>query len=214
MQAYYLIRRKIITLEYKPGQLLDERQLIAELVLGRTPVREALLRLACDGWIESRPSRGAVVPPITLQLTKATFEAMKILEVGVGGLSLAQNTDPFAAQMISANQEVRNACERGDILGLVEANHAFHMSFARCSQNDFLIRSLGDVGNKAKRLAFLSYATDLDPQRSLQVHYASVIRDHEDIIKKMQHRDEAGLKQVLIDHINTFQQRIVRYIMS
>lgn len=213
MQAYHLIRRKIIILEYKPGQLLDERQLVAELGLGRTPVREALLRLACDGWIESEPNKGAIVPPITLQGTKAIFEAMKILETGIASLSAVQNT-ASVAQMMLANQEVQKACDSGDIFELVEANHAFHMRYARSCHNDFLIRALGDVGNKAKRLAFLSYATDIDPQRSLHVHYASVVREHEEIIKHMQNRDEAGLRQVLLDHIDTFQQRIVRYIVS
>jgi GntR family transcriptional regulator, rspAB operon transcriptional repressor len=214
MQAYHAIRRKIIILELHPGQLLDERQLIAELGLGRTPVREALLRLAGEGWIETQPNKCAIVPPITLQGTKAIFEAMKILEVGVAGLLTTQNVDPCLTRMIAANRDVKNARNNGDIFALVEANHNFHMSFAHCAQNDFLSRALRDVGNKAKRIAFLSYGTDIDPQRSLPVHYESVVHEHEEIIDCVHRRDEEGLKRILLNHITTFQQRIVCYITS
>jgi DNA-binding GntR family transcriptional regulator len=212
--AYEEICRKIIILECKPGQILDEKQLMADLGLGRTPVREALLRLAGEGWVESRPNRGAVVPSITLQGTKAIFEAMKILEVGVAGLIVCQNTSALLQEMTAANAGVRSATEARDILGLVEANHAFHLCFAHASQNKYLIRSVNEVMNQAKRLAYLSYANEIVMERSLELHYVSVIREHEKIIESLKKRDEKKLKETIIQHINTFQQRIIHYMSA
>ena len=71
--AYQEIYRKIIALEYEPGQRLEEHQLVQDLGIGRTPVREALLNLAADLMVESQPNKGYVVRPITLQNTKAAF---------------------------------------------------------------------------------------------------------------------------------------------
>ena len=78
--AYNKIYEKIITLKYEPGQNLEEKRLIEELGLGRTPIREALLRLVGEKMVESLPGKGFIVRPITLQNIKATFEMMKILE--------------------------------------------------------------------------------------------------------------------------------------
>jgi len=69
--AYEKIYRKIISLEYEPGQRLEENQLVKQLGIGRTPIREALLSMSADMMVESQLNKGFVVSPITLQKTKA-----------------------------------------------------------------------------------------------------------------------------------------------
>ncbi len=212
--AYAGICRKIISLEYSPGQVLEEKQLMADLGVGRTPVREALRRLSGEGWVELQPNKGATVPPITLQSTKAVFEAMKILVTGVAPLAAAQNNSVFLEQMASANEEVEAAVKSGDIYSLVEANHAFHMGFAGCARNEYLYRALKEVENHVKRLAYLSYSNDIEPGRSLQVHYESVVREHKEIMSLLREKNEKDLRETLLRHIQTFQQRIVSYMSS
>jgi GntR family transcriptional regulator, rspAB operon transcriptional repressor len=212
--AYEEICWKIITLQFRPGQILDEKELMADLRIGRTPIRESLLRLAGDGWIELQPNKGAVVPPITLQSTRALFEAMRILEIGIASLAAFQNTTSLMALMEAASERVKVAMEAGDVLGLVEANHDFHMDFARCSKNEYLIRAVSEVRNQAKRLAYLSYSSEIEPERSLQLHYESVVNEHEEFMNCLKAKDEARLKEMVIQHIDTFQQRIIRYMSS
>ena len=212
--AYTQICRRIITLEYAPGAILDEKELMADLGLGRTPIREALLRLAGEGWIETQPNRSAVVPPITIQATRAVFEAMRVLELGVAGLAVHQQIDRQLEAMQAANIPVQEAIAAGDILAMVEANHAFHLAYARCAMNDFLFRACADARNQAKRLSFLSYASEVGVSRSLAEHYDSVVSEHEEIIRALREREEVRLKQLLLQHIATFQRRIVAYISS
>jgi len=214
VMAYENICRKIVTLEYTPGQVLDEKELMADLQMGRTPVREALLRLAGEGWAESQPNRGTIVPPITLQDTKAIFEAMRVLEVGIAKLVVTQNTSSMLSRMAEVNTKLKAASDSGDILGIVETNHDFHLCFARCSQNTYLIRALNEVRNQAKRLSYLSYANEIEPERSLQAHYASVVTEHDKIMRYLKERNEAKITETIIQHINTFQKRIMRYMAS
>ncbi len=214
VMAYEHICRKIVTLEYTPGQVLDEKELMADLHMGRTPVREALLRLAGEGWAESQPNRGTIVPPITLQDTKAIFEAVRVLEVGIAELVVTQNTSSMLSRMAEINAKLKVARDSGDILGLVETNHDFHLCFARCSKNTYLIRALNEVRNQAKRLSYLSYANEIEPEMSLQAHYASVVTEHDKIMGYLKERNEAKLKETIIQHINTFQERIMRYMAS
>ena len=166
--AYEQICRKIITLAYKPGAILDEKQLMVDLEFGRTPIREAILRLAGEGWIETQPNRGAMVPPITIQSTKAVFEAMRIYELGVASLALNQNIEEESAAMTAANELVKETMGNNDVLRLVDANHLFHLAYAACAKNEFLTRSCLEVRNQAKRLAYLSYANEIGMNRSLE----------------------------------------------
>ena len=214
VKAYEKIIHKIISLEYNPGQHLEENQLVERLGIGRTPIREALLRLAGENMVESQPNKGFVVRPITLQNTKAVFEGMKILELGVASLAVRQDATILRSQMEASNEKVKSAVKSMDVFGLVEANHDFHMYFADCSHNEYLVRAVNEVRSEAKRLSYLSYANEIDPERSIQIHYESVIREHDEIITYLGKRNEARLKETIEKHIRTFQQRIILYMTS
>jgi DNA-binding GntR family transcriptional regulator len=214
VKAYEKIIRKIISLEYNPGQHLEENQLVERLGIGRTPIREALLRLAGQNMVESQPNKGFVVRPITLQNTKAVFEGIKILELAVASLAVRQDATILRSKMEASNEKVKLAVKSMDVFGLVEANHDFHMYFADCSHNEYLIRAVNEVRSEAKRLSYLSYANEIDPERSLRIHYESVIREHGEIIAYLGERNEARLKETIEKHIRTFQQRIILYMTS
>ena len=214
VKAYEKIIHKIISLEYNPGQHLEENQLVERLGIGRTPIREALLRLAGENMVESQPNKGFVVRPITLQNTKAVFEGMKILELAVAGLAVRQDATNLRSKMEASNEKVKSAVKSMDVFGLVEANHDFHMYFADCSHNEYLVRAVNEVRSEAKRLSYLSYANEIDPERSIQIHYESVIREHDEIITYLGESNEVRLKETIEKHIRTFQQRIILYMTS
>ena len=210
--AYATIYRNIVSLAYEPGQRLEENQLVEQLGIGRTPVREALLCLAADLLVESSPGKGFTVRPITLQNTKAVFDALSILELGVAHLAVRQNVSPLLEKMTAANDTVAAAIKNRNILQLVEANRAFHAHFAACSHNLYLIQALQKVRCETDRLAYLSYGNEIEWQRSLERHYASVIDQHARIIDLTRSKNEDGLKDVIENHILIFKNRIVHYL--
>jgi len=213
-QAYRANREKIVTMAYEPGLRLDEKQLVMELGIGRTPVREALLRLASEFLVESEPNRGFVVRPLTVQGVKAMFEALKILEVGAASLALRQGTEPCLSLMREAQDAFEAAVSEGDPLTLVWSNHEFHMHFARCSANDYLIRALADVRNEVNRLAYLSFGSRSGLAGDLLDHYRSVCREHMQIMACLERKDGAGLEETIVSHIRTFQRRVITYMTS
>jgi len=212
--AHETIVRKIICLEYQPSQHLEENQLVEDLGIGRTPIREALVRLHSEKMIESHPKRGVIVRPITLQNTKAMFESMKIMEMGLVDIAINKDSSNFIKKMKASNKEIEKAIAANDVFELVEANHDFHMNFARCSQNEFFIRAVQDVRSEAKRLSYLSYANIIDPQKPLKAHYDSVFQEHEQIIQSLMEKDETRLKDLIEKHIITFRQRIIVFMTS
>ena len=212
--AYELIIKKIICLEYQPSQHLEENQLVEELEIGRTPIREALVRLQGEKMVESHPQKGVIVRPITLQNTKAMFESMRIFEFGVVDVAMNKNCSTFIEEMKKSNRAVKKSIISNQVFKLVEANHEFHMNFAKCSQNEFLIRAVNEARKEAKRLSYLSYDNAIDPERPLRIHYESVTKEHDLIIDSLVRKDKEKLKQLLQEHIETFRQRIIIFMTS
>ncbi len=212
--AYETIVRKIICLEYQPGRRLEENQLVEDLGIGRTPIREALVRLHGEKMVESHPKKGVIVRPITLQNTKAMFESMKVMEMGLVDIAINKDCSNFIKKMKESNKEIKNAIALNDVFELVEANHDFHMNFARCSQNEFFIRAVQDVRSEAKRLSYLSYTNIIDPEKPIKKHYDSVFQEHEQIIDCLMEKNKTRLKDLIEEHILTFRQRIIVFMTS
>ena len=212
--AYTVIYRNIVSLVYEPGQRLEENQLVKQLGIGRTPIREALLSLAADLLVESSPGKGFSVRPITLQNTKAAFDALQILELGVAHLAVRQEASECLALMEAANGAVSKAIQKLDIFELVEANGIFHTHYAACSRNRYLMQALQKVRCETNRLAYLSFGNEIQMQRSLKEHYTSVVEQHRQIIELIRMRNETGLTAAIKMHIDAFKQRIIQYLTT
>ena len=83
-QAYYALRELIVTLELPPGSLVDERELMDRLGLGRTPVREALRALAQAKLVEVYPRRGMFVAPADIEVS-GPAEEPRLIAWSAGG---------------------------------------------------------------------------------------------------------------------------------
>jgi len=213
-RAYDIIQEKIITMALEPGQHVDEKQLVRELEIGRTPVREALLRLASECLVETQPNKGFIVRPLTLQNIKAMFEGLHVLDLGAATLAIHQNTSARLALMQDAQHAFEQAMEENDALSLVWTNHAFHMHFARSCANSYLIRALENVRCEANRLAYLSFGEKTELAGDLLEHYQSVCQEHWQIIEYLEKKDLSGLKKTIETHIHSFQRRVVIYLTS
>src|ERR1700687_4766084 len=81
--TYVFLLARIVDLSLPPGAVLHEKFLATELGYGRTPVREALARLAADRFVTILPRRGVIVAPISFEDVLAMFEARETIECGI-----------------------------------------------------------------------------------------------------------------------------------
>ena len=212
--AYTQMARRIVFMDYAPGQRLEEKQLMYDLQLGRTPIREALVRLSADMMVESRPKSGYFVRPITLQSIRSVFEALYLLEGGLAELAIKNECSRIIERMQLANARMKEQVQKNNIRELVEANEDFHASLAQCSRNEYLIQAIRRVRTEIKRLAYLSFSQDMDAENTLNAHYQCVLQEHEDMLLALGSRDAKALNQLLTNHIHTFQKRIMRSMIS
>ena len=105
-QAYDAIRELVVTLELPPGSLVDERDLMARLGLGRTPVREALRALAQEKLIEVYPRRGMFVTPVDARNLAALSEVRGVLEPFAARLAAERLTDDDRVELTALLTEI------------------------------------------------------------------------------------------------------------
>lgn len=90
-EVYLLLRSKLLTLEFKPGQLLSEKEIVSHFKLSRTPVRQALLKMELDGIIEIIPRKGAFIKFLSMKDIKEVYQIRKALEGMAARLATENN---------------------------------------------------------------------------------------------------------------------------
>jgi GntR family transcriptional regulator, rspAB operon transcriptional repressor len=127
-QIYERLRRAITTLAILPSESLSEQDLAQQLKVSRTPVREALIRLADDGLIDILPQRGSFVAPIRLKDVEGAQFIREALEVAVVR-RLAGDPNPAFAEQCRLNlTRQEQAAKTGDYALFLELDEAFHRS--------------------------------------------------------------------------------------
>lgn len=211
-KAYDIILDKITTMELEPGQRLDEKQLVTQLGIGRTPIREAFLKLSSESLIENKPNKGFFVRPLKIQDIRAAYEALILFEFNAAALAINNDHAHSLASMETAQKEFIDAIETDDILKIVRGNHNFHMSFAECSSNIYVVRALVDVRNEVNRLSYLAYRGKTGFKGNLRDYYMHSSDEHEQIIQHFKNRDLDKLKSIIDKHIRDSQQRVIHYL--
>jgi GntR family transcriptional regulator, rspAB operon transcriptional repressor len=158
-RAYGLLRQMIVSMKLEPGAPIDEKRMSLLLGLGRTPVREALLKLADQKLVEIMPRKGTFVAPIRLQDLRAVEEVRWHLE------SLAAR---WAAQRIDADEllalrHLVDDATAGVFQHLadwdVEVDRTFHLLVAAAAKNPFLAEQLERLYDHSVRLLYATRST-------------------------------------------------------
>ncbi len=136
--AYHLIKEKIITLELPPASVIDEARLIAELGLGRTPIREALQRLALDNLVVILPRRGTIVADLNMSDLQKIFEIRIELETYAVRLAAERATSTEIAAMEALFHNADAVIHDGDNDRLIRLDHEAHRLLAEAAHNEFL----------------------------------------------------------------------------
>lgn len=137
--AYALLRERVVDLSYAPGALVNELQLSRDVGLGRMPVREAVARLAREGFLSVVPRRGMVVASMSLTDVVSMLEARAILEIGVVREVCGKASDRELEELQELFVEVDKAGASGDYLEFLDVDHRAHARMAELVRNPYLL---------------------------------------------------------------------------
>jgi DNA-binding GntR family transcriptional regulator len=155
--AYEVLRDEILTLALAPGALLDETTLAERFGMSRSPVREALIRLAGDELVVTLANRSTIVAPIDIQSFPKYVEALDIAQRMntrlAANLRSAEDLELIAARQVDFAAAVR----KGDHLVMSEANKQFHMAIARAGRNPHLTGFYERLLDQGRRMLHLHF---------------------------------------------------------
>lgn len=146
--------KKLTRLEIPPGALLVEKALIADLGIGRTPIREALQRLAMEGLVIHLPNRGMFASEISATAVQQIYEFRALIEGFTAKLAAIRGSDEQIAELAKLHAELAQATEANDIDQYVSLDHQFHQLLARASGNSYLEEVVPRIFNLHLRLWF------------------------------------------------------------
>jgi DNA-binding GntR family transcriptional regulator len=195
--AYRIIKEKIVTLELPPASLINEAELMAELDLGRTPIREALQRLALENLVVILPRRGTIVADLNMSDLQKIFEIRLELEVYAVQLAAERATPTQIARMEALFAQADEIIQRGGPHQLIHLDHQAHRMLAQAAHNEFLEETLERLYTHVLRLWYVS------------LHKVSrlpeAIAEHRDIIAAVKAGDGQRAAQIMRVHIAGFQ---------
>ena len=201
-KAYHAIRGLIVSLELAPGALIDERELIERLEIGRTPVREALRRLAQEQLVEVYPRRGMFVTPVDARALARLSEVRAVLEPEAARLAAVRATDADREELGLLLSEL----EGGGGSELIDLDERIHRAVYRAAHNDLLQTTLEQYYTLALRI----WSIALDRAHELE----EAVAEHRALLEAIHDGDGDRAAATMRAHVENFEQAMHRVLLS
>lgn len=199
-QAYERLRELIVSLELAPNESIDEKGLTAKLGLGRTPVREALIRLALENLVVIYPRRGTYVAPLDLESLRDLEQLRFNLEAFASALA-ARHADARDLSALHSLVDEARASPGGREVSLA-LDRRFHALIAASAKNRYLKSTLERLYNLAMRFQNALGADTHDVSEELA--------DYEGMLAALEARDPERAASTMKRHLRDSLRRITR----
>ncbi len=200
-KAYTIIKNKIIMCEFAPGEILDEKQLVEELGVSRTPIREALNKIEQENLIKIIPKRGVFVSQITPKTVSDLYQ-------------LREQIDPYATKLATPNldeekilefQEFFSNMDEYDYMEAIEMDNKFHSLIIETCNNIYLTRLMDSIYAENQRIRILSAKNS-----RLKVS----AKEHLNIISYMLKRDAEGAMEEMRKHVVSSKETAKKFLFT
>lgn len=169
-QAYRVLEELIVTMELTPGSLLSESKLVERLGLGRTPVREALQRLASENLVEIMPRRGIRITEINIKQQLRLLEVRRVIEQLIVRLSARRSNQSVKRQFSSIADEMLAAAQHADYMEFLRLDRDLNELLAEAADNEFSAHMLQQIHGLSRRFWHKHYLQVDDLSRVAELH--------------------------------------------
>jgi DNA-binding GntR family transcriptional regulator len=198
-RAYRELEEMIVTLQLSPGTILSEQALAVRLKIGRTPIREALQRLARDGLVVIMPRRGVMVSEINLKLQLRLLEVRRVLERLMASLAAERATPDERREFAEVADAMLAAAAKANDIAFMRLDQRFNILVATAARNEFARRSIGLMNALSRRFWYQHYQEVADLPLAAKLHAAVA-----QAIAQKKARAAAAASDRLIDYIENF----------
>jgi DNA-binding GntR family transcriptional regulator len=198
-QAYDQLEEVIVTLELEPGAVLSEGALATQLGLGRTPIREALQRLAREGLVVILPRKGILVAEINPHNQLLVLEVRRELERLLARTSAIRSTEEERARFLKIAEGMEQAAREADDISFMRLDYALNMLVSQAAHNDYARRAIGLLHGMSRRFWYMHYKESADLPLCARLHAA--------LARQIAEADPDGAAEAsdrLVDYAETF----------
>lgn len=201
--AYKIIKDAIITLKIKPGEKLKISALTKELGISATPTREALNRLAQEGFVDFIPYRGAFVSEIDCRSVEEIFELRELLEAVAVKKAVLAFTSEDLHKAETLLDGMRNALfEANDINSYLKLSEDFHNLFIKKCGNKIMMNVLGSFNDHLERMRKMAVS------RSGSI--LAYIEDYRRIYNGLKDKNPEEAEQALLVHLGRAKESLLK----
>jgi DNA-binding GntR family transcriptional regulator len=187
------LRTLIVRLDLAPGEQLLETNLSEALGISRTPLREALKRLAAEGLVELRLNRSAVVAPIQRDEVAELFEALSGIERCAAELAAKRMSEREVERLETLQEKIEWHHRRGELRDYFEINQQIHGAIVGFARNSVLKATHDVLLPRAERARFFAL--------SALGRWDESVREHRDILVALKAGDSVSAGQLLSHHV-------------
>ena len=203
--AYLRIRDRIVSLDMPPGSVVREPRLREELEIGRTPIREALQRLALENLVRSIPHRGTFVTDVNISDLARITEVRVVLEPHAARLAAERLTGadrPAIRELL----DVLEAGGASDQRELMRLDQQIHRQIYRAARNSFLENTLERYLNLSLRLWYLVVDNE--------VRLREAVAEHVELVRAVLAGDGSRAEDGMRRHVTGFEREIRRVLVE
>lgn len=207
--VYDQLRKDILALQLAPGELLDETSLSHRFGFSRSPVREALIRLAADGLVVTLPNRTTIVAPVDIARFPQYVDALDLAQRFNTRLAAELRSDADLAAISKAQQEFVIAVRSNDHLAMSETNKQFHMAISRAGRNPYFTSFYEKLLDEGRRILHLHF------EYIKRTRDGKLLTDeHEEMIGAIRDRDVAKADALAHAHTRQFSKNFMSFLQT
>lgn len=196
-RALDYVKDRILTGEFRGGDLLSEGEVAKALQMSRTPVREAFLRLEAEGLLKLFPQRGALVVPVSPEEIRSVMEARLVLELfaldKIAGAG-AERVRDVVAHLEEQLDRQRLVVESAQLRTFLDADRAFHTALVDAAGNSVFTPVYASL--RDRQLRMIGESAVKSPER-----LANIIAEHEAIARAIAEQDLDEARRALRHHL-------------
>jgi DNA-binding GntR family transcriptional regulator len=196
------VRTMLLEGEIAPGARIPERELCEQLMISRTPLREALKVLAAEGLVQLLPNRGSRAARLTDKDLRDLFEVCQGLEALAGELACDRISDAEIAEIAAAHEAMVQHYRLGDLIQYYRCNRTIHEAIIAAAGNPALAGLYESITARIRRAR---YVTPMTPPR-----WALAVQEHEAILNALRRRDGVALSHILRTHLRHKREEVMR----
>ena len=207
--VYGVLRRDILSLTLAPGELLDEMSLSRRFGFSRSPIREALIRLAGDGLVVTLPNRTTIVAPVDIARFPQYVDALDLAQRINTRLAAELRTETDLQDIAAAQQRFIAAVAANDHLAMSETNKDFHMAIARAGRNAYFAAFYEKLLDEGRRILHLHFDY-IERTRDGRL----LTDEHEAMIEAIRDRDVDRADRLAHEHSRQFRDRFLAFLRA